>query len=491
MPKNVILLHSDQQRGDGLGCYGNAAARTPNLDRLASEGVRFEHHYASNPVCMPSRASLLTGRHLPAHGVIDNGIPLDERELTLAQAFADRGYDTFAAGKLHLTPYLSPAGLRHGESLAAWKDGCFDGWDGPYYGFKRVALVLGHGEGAASPERGHYGRWLAANHPEAFSMTRPNGEKPEFPGVYRSNLPPEWHHSSYVADEIIKYLENADADKPFFLFGGFPDPHHPWTPPAAYAEMFDGVKLPEPRYREGEHETRPEHYRRLMNENLFPTDGGASKRPEGRHLHEIIQNTYAMVALIDHAVGRILGAVEELGLADNTIICFTSDHGDLLGDHGLLHKGQLPFASLLRVPFVLRAPGVRPGVTAAPMSNTDVMPTLMELAEVGVPDRVQGRSFIPALTGHRERIHEAAFSCGWSKASPLFRHMSLHSEAYRITWWPGQQDGELYDLEADPCEFNNLFHEVHIRGRRDQLMEELLRTYAAAGPLEPHVVCSW
>jgi len=492
MAKNIILLHTDQQRWDSLGCYGNGSARTPHLDRLAGEGVRFEHHYASNPVCMPSRASLLTGRHLPAHGVIDNGIPLDLRVETLASALGKSGYDTFAAGKLHLTPFQSPAGLNHGESFAAWESGGLNGWDGPYYGFGRVSLVSGHGEGPANPRLGHYGRWLAAHHPEVFELTGiDRAPEPKFPGVYRSQVPVECHHSAYVADRAIEYLEDRDSGRPFFIFAGFPDPHCPFTPPEEYAALFDGVEFPAPSFREGEHEGKPSHYARLMHDHLFPTDGGATRAPDAEMLHHIVQNTYAMVTLIDRSVGRILDSLERLGLADETIVCFTSDHGELLGDHGLLYKGQLPYASLMRVPFIIRAPGIAPRVTCAPMGNVDVMPTLMALAGVAVPTGVQGESYVPVMTGGAGRVRDAAFSCGWSKASRLYRHMSLHSDTWRITWWPGQQDGELYDLTSDPNEFENLFHREEHRGRRDALMEVLLRAYAEAGPLEPHVLCNW
>lgn len=491
MKRNILLIHTDQQRQDSLGVYGNEVARTPHLDALAAAGVRFDHHYVTNPVCMPSRASLMTGRHLPAHGVIDNGIPLDEHEVTLAHVLAEAGYETFAAGKLHLTPYQSPAHYGHGESFASWRAGMLKGWSGPYYGFQRVALTEEHGEGATDFAMGHYGQWLAEKRPEAVEMKGyERAAGPKYPGVYRSKVPAAAHHSTYVAEQVIEYLERG-SEKPFFVFAGFPDPHHPFTPPEEYARRFDSVALPAPHARSGEHDGRPPLYRRLLTEMVFPSDGGARPPPEAEHFRHIVQNTYAMVALIDECVGRILSALGRLALNNETIVCFTSDHGDLLGDHGLLYKGQLPFASLLRVPLLIRAPGMRPSVVRSPVSNTDVMPTLLELAGVNCPSRVQGRSLVPVLTGERSRVHDAAFSCGWSKASPLYRHTSLHSESWRITWWPGYHDGELYDVEADPHELKNLFHTESHRPIRESLMNDLLRAYAEAGPLEPHVIGEW
>ena len=492
MSKNIILFHTDQQRYDSLGCCGNAAAITPNIDRLAAGGTLFRHHYVSNPVCMPSRASLLTGRHLPAHGVIDNGIPLDGREITMAGALAEAGYETFAAGKLHLTCYQAAAELAHAESMASWQAGMFKDWTGPYYGFSKVSFVLGHGEGNADPALGHYGQWLAEHHPDVPGRRGfEKAPEPKFRGTFRSQVPPEAHNAHYIADCIIERMRNGEREKPFFLFAGFPDPHSPFVPPQRYAEMFDGVELPEPHYREGEHEGKPAFHAEMLEKELFGFDGNARRAPHAEHMRHVLQNTYAMVTQIDDAIGRVLDALDQLGLADDTIVAVTSDHGDLLGDHGLLYKCQVPFASLMHVPLIIRAPGVAASVTDAPVSNVDVMPTLLELAGVQAPPSVQGVSQVPVMTGACESMQPFAFSCGWSKASPRFRLMSLHSDEWRITWFPGQGEGELYDIKADPYEHDNLFDRDSHRRVRDSLMSDLLRTYAQAGPLEPHLVCNW
>ena len=491
-PMNILVLHTDQQRWDSLGCNGNPAAQTPNIDRLAATGVRYEHHYSSNPVCMPSRASLFTGRHVAAHGVLDNGVPLNPASVTLPQVLGQAGYDTLSVGKLHFTPYLSPAESQYGESFAAWNTGVLDGWDGPYYGFEKVDLVLCHGEMPVHPRYGHYGHWLAKNHPEAFDLI---GEKhapePTFPMAYRSQIPIEAHNTTYIADRIIEQLRQRDGSKPFFIFGGFPDPHHPFVPPQALAERFDGVEFPRPHVREGEHEGRPAHYGELYAGKPYSTGGGARRAYDGELMHNIVQNTYAMVSMIDDSVGRIMDELDRLGLADDTIVIFTSDHGELLGDHGLLYKGPLPFASLMRVPFVIRVPGAEPRMVDAPMSNTDVMPTLLELVGVAIPDCVQGRSHAPFLRGEADRIEDEVFSSGWLVDVPRLRHMSLHSDTYRITWWPNQVDGELYDLRNDPHEFENLFHREEHRAWRDQLMTRLLRASVEAGPIDPQIICDW
>jgi len=496
MKKNIILFHTDQQRWDSLGCYGNRAARTPNLDNLASRGVLFEHHYCSNPVCMPSRASLFTGRHLLAHWVIDNGIPLDERELTLATVLSEHGYDTYAAGKLHFTPYqrTDPRGSGVGETFELWEAGKLDDWQGPYYGFDKVDLVLGHGEGALNPKWGHYGKWLAENYPDLpnrIGFERAPQPKFRDPDTYRSLVPVEAHYSTYVTQRLIDFLSNASSSRPFFIFAGFNDPHPPFTVPSEYAAIFDGVALPQPSYRPGEHEGKPFHYGLSRRKKLYPKDGGARRAPTGLHLHHMIQNTYGMITLIDDCIGRVLKSLDELGLSENTIVCFTSDHGELLGDHGLVEKGPLPYHSLMRVPFIIYDPDIQPSRVGAPMSNVDVMPTLLELVGLQIPETVQGQSFVPLLKGQKKRIREAAFSCGWSKESAAYRHLSLHSDNWRITYWPEQDDGELYDLNADPNEYENLFHRQEYSQMRDRLLAELFRTYAHSGPLTPHTVACW
>ncbi|MBU0608604.1 MAG: sulfatase-like hydrolase/transferase [Armatimonadetes bacterium] len=263
MPQNVILLHTDQQRYDSLGCTGNALARTPHLDALAAGGTMFTRHFTANPICSPSRASLLTGLYPPGHNLWCNGVALNRREFanfdtrsegersqtggggfvpeppTMADMFAAAGYDTASFGKLHLTPYLSPPSWRYPETTANWQQGLFDDWSGPYYGFQHCELTLGHGEGAC--HAGHYGNWLRAEHPEAYARLQEQQPRPfpEIGDMYVSTLPFELHHSHWLADRLVSYLRGHDLnDAPFFAFVGFPDPHHPFAPCADIAPDF-------------------------------------------------------------------------------------------------------------------------------------------------------------------------------------------------------------------------------------------------------------
>ena len=436
---------------------------------------------------MPSRASFFTGRYPQAHRVLDNGIALPESELTLANVLADAGYETRAVGKLHFTPLCSPAetGLR--ESHELWKTGALDTWTGPYYGFQTVELTLDDGD-CAYRSGGHYGRWVRENFPDIDKLVGPdNAPGPKCPEVlcYRSSIPVEAHHSTWIADRAIRFLtERAqDSEKPFFLYVSFVDPHHPFTPPARYAEMFEDTAFPGPYRVAGENDRKPEHYQRAMNERQH-TDGNAHRPPAltDDAMRLIQQNYYGMISLIDDNVGRVMRCLQETEHLGDTTIAFTSDHGELLGDHHMLFKGPYPCRSLLRVPFVLCDDALEPGARDAVMSNVDVMPTLLDLLSVPISTGVQGVSFVDFLKGDSPEPRQWALESGWSKDGPGFYHHTLYGKDVRISYFYNQRDGELYELAADPHEHHNLFHNPQHRETRDRLVGELLETAARAEP---------
>lgn len=502
--KNVVVFYTDQQRADSLGCMGNPLARTPNLDALAARGVRYTRHYAANPVCMPSRAAFITGRYPQANGVIDNGIHLPEREVTLPEVFRRAGYRTAAFGKLHFQNFKPTENDTSYESYGRWNPGTLadwdrrtdgpaqptcelDGWDGPYYGFERVALAACHGEAAS----GHYGRWRQRHFPDLKLGPDHAQGRPVFRqfASWKSNLPLAAHHSTWVADRAIEFLEGI-GDQPFFIFVGFPDPHHPFTPPAPYHSLFDGVTFPEPHAAPGENESKPKPYRDAMTGNPFPTDGGARYHPDlaGAAYQQIAAHTCGMVTLIDHSVGRVLTKLTELGLAEDTVVVFTADHGEFLGDHWFLNKGQLPSRSLLNIPLIISDPAGARGVVDAPCSNVDVMPTLLSLCGIPAPAGVQG--VILPQPGQAPR-RPYAFEAGWSKASPEYHHFSLYTADWHIAVFPNLRDGELYDLRADPWEHRNLYHDPACREIKRDLLEELLYAVGQAEPPRPPVLTDW
>lgn len=487
MPRqNVILLHADQQRYDSLGCNGNPLARTPHLDRLGAEGTVFSRHFVANPICSPSRASLLTGLYPPGHNVWCNGVALNRREYavfdkrcedqasqtggsgfvpeppTMADMFAAAGYATASFGKLHLTPYLSPQSWRYPETTANWQDETFRDWTGPYYGFQHCELTLGHGEGPC--QLAHYGEWLRREHPEALARLGEQQPRPypEIGDLYVSTLPFALHHSHWLAERLSAYVRARQAgDAPFFAFVGFPDPHHPFVPCADIAPEFADCAVPEPVDPAGAG---------MAGSPVLPLNQQTLEgiRPEA--VRQAIRYSYALVYQIDLAVGIILNALDEAGLADNTVVAFTSDHGDYLGDHAHLRKGFGASGSLLHVPLILRAPGSGlPSRVDRPVSSCDVMPTLAALTGVAAPAVQHGADLAAVVREGREH-YACAFSSNGEARSV---NHTIYDARYRLTWYPGADYVELFDHTEDPGEGRNVAGQAEHRAAQAALLAAL------------------
>jgi arylsulfatase A-like enzyme len=483
--KNVLVFYTDQQRADSLGCMGNPLARTPNLDRLAARGLLYTQHYSTNPVCMPSRASLITGRYSQAHRVLDNGIHLPLSELTMPEVFRRNGYRTASCGKLHFQSYVPYENYTSLESAAWWATGRLDGWTGPYYGFEHVDLTVQHGERCG----GAYGRWRAKQFPDLKlgPENAPGAKFPQF-ACWKSNLPLEAHHSTWVAERAIEFLDSI-GEQPFYLHVSFPDPHHPFTPPAPYHSMFDDVEFPAPHAVEGENDRKPKPYRVAMTGDPFRFDGNAHYHADlvGDAYQQVVSHTYGMNTLIDDWVGRVIAMLQERGLLDNTLILFTSDHGDFLGDHHFLHKGQMPCRSLLHIPLIIADPNVPSGRVDAVCSNVDIMPTILKACGIAIPDTVQGE-VLPSVGESAKRDY--AYEAGWSKASHEYHHHTLYTQDWRISVYANLRDGELYNLREDPFEHVNLFHDAGHQRVRLELMEQLLFAMGAAEIPQPPVLAN-
>ena len=463
--KNILIVHTDQQRYDSLGSSGNPFAQTPNLDRLAYESTVFTRHIAANPVCMPSRASLFTGLYPPGHNVYTNGIALNRREYitanptpqwaeadippvppTMADIFARAGYDTVSFGKLHLTPNLAPPSYGYPETWELWQSGSMDDWHGPYYGFRYVDVTKGHGEQPA--EAGHYAQWLQREHPETYKRMVENREtaKRPVPGLndlYASSLPFELHHSSWLADQFIDYLQKRPV-RPFFAFVGFPDPHHPFTPCQEILDELGDLSTKEPIDPDGVG---------IANSPLRERFGMDISNLSPQEFRIVLQYTYAMINQIDRSIGRMLKALKDHDLWDNTIIIFTSDHGDFLGDHGRLRKGTVGSNALLHIPFILRAPGAKlPSRVDIPMSNVDVMPTLTGLTGVEPPTWIHGEDILRVL--RQGEIHQTYAMC--ANGNPENTNYTVYDAHLRMTYYPYSEYVELFDHRDDPGELNNL-----------------------------------
>jgi arylsulfatase A-like enzyme len=493
---NVLLITTDQMRADHMGCAGNPVIQTPNLDRLAADGVRFTRAYVNNPLCMPSRATLFTGLTPRGHGVRTNGIPLDRRIPTSVPALAQGGYRTHSVGKLHLLPFslLKGADARTldpnewAESYHFWSEGILTTMPTPYFGFQTVEIIIGHGPGTT----GDYRRWLRGKDPSAEALWAPDAGKPSRHGArhaWHCAIPEELHYNTWVADRSIEFLEQHPRDEPFFLWCSFPDPHHPYCPPEPWASAYDPADVPMPVRREGELDTLPPFYKRIY-ESSFMTSGRIEPtKMADEQLQDIIAMTYGMISHVDHNVGRIMAALERLGLRGNTIVCFLSDHADLMGDHWMMNKGPFHMNGLLKAPFIWSCPGLIPeGVQSDALASfLDFAPTILDLAAVPIPEGLApsapeagkqlppwpGTSLVPLLVGQRESVQDSVVVENDEDYLGL-RLRTLITERYKITAYPGQEYGELFDLQQDPDELNNLWSDPAAQTLKKDLLILLL-----------------
>ena len=475
---NIVFICTDQQRFDSLGCTGNPLARTPHLDAIAAKGVRFTHHSAPCPICSPSRASIFTGLYPRNHGLTINGMALDPGLPTLPGQLMQAGYRTHGVGKHHLQPILAPAEYAMPESAAFWSGKDADAWTGPYYGFQDVAFVIGEADQSANCG-GHYAHWLRTHHPEAVSLLASEAALAPKPSdldeIWQSAIPAGLHYNSWITDRAVEFIDSVDD--PFFLYVSYPDPHHPFAPPRPYCDMFIPDKMPLPRVVPGELSRMPAYYQDISSPGqsgfLDAYWGSTEDAEQGfllqtkglceASLRTAIAHTYGMVTMIDDGVGRLMAALQRRGLETDTLIIFTSDHGELLGDHGLLHKGPPAYRQTREVPLLVKGPGIPAGqVSQALTSHIDLMPTLLDM--VGSPlstHGVDGQSLSPLFRDECIEVRDAVYSEYHPRSSNTrLYNQTIQTQQWRLTLYPESSEwGELFDLENDPYEHSNLFAE--------------------------------
>lgn len=476
---NILLITSDQQRWDCLGRL-NPAIKTPNLDRLSDRGILFDRAYTVNPVCTPSRCSILTGEYPSSHGCFHVGTSLPEDYgPTVAHKLTEAGYATNLIGKAHFQACKDPASP---ESAPKVHDlDYFDNWQGPYFGFEHAELVIGH---TSEPHAAgmHYGAWLRAKGVELSDYFDIHNYDHFGPW----SLPEELHGSAWVAERSIAAIDRAqESGKPFFIWSSFQDPHNPYVAPEPWASMYDPSDMPDPIERP-DLDGLPDFYRSLANGEYYGDDpelqekawGDVKIRPEleTEDIRSLRAVYYGMVSLMDKHIGRILERLKADGTIDDTLIVFASDHGDYLGDHGLWGKGLPTYEAAQRIPFIVAHPqNATPGQTShALQSLVDLEASFLEAAGLEPLERSQGVTQIPAWT-HADKSVRDHCRVEFRPAQGPFKQETFIEEQYKFVHYDTRDYGELYDLIDDPQQTRNRFNDPDYRDIRASLQAKYLK----------------
>lgn len=462
---NILLITSDQQHWSALGAI-NDRIRTPALDRLANEGTRFDRAYCPSPVCSPSRSSIITGQYPSQHGCWTIGVKLDEDVPTLGDYLQQQGYDTTLIGKAHFQPLASTEEQESIECMPTLRD--LDFWrnfHGPWYGFEHIEIARMHGNEHLVGQ--HYAIWMEerglTNWPDYFNPWPPDPsvEKRE----HSWDLPEEFHYTSWTGERTVANIERAVGEgKPFFTWASFHDPHPPYIVPEPWASMYDPADMEPGTLAPGELDALPHHFALTQEESPdfsewtetdFTNHGFHSHLVDEAHLRKDMAVYYGMVSFMDDQIGRILKCLDGLGVADDTIVVFTTDHGHFLGQHGLFYKGAFHYEDLIRLPFIVRAPGKIPAgaVSNALQSLVDLAPTFLSASGAKTPGGMQGVSQWETWQGEAAAREWAMVENRHQPTKLSLR--TLVTDRYKLTVYRGSDEGELFDLLDDPGETRN------------------------------------
>lgn len=440
---NILLLYTDQQRWDTIGAAGNPHILTPNLDALAAQGALFQHSYVNCPVCQPSRMSMLSGQYPQSLGIRFNGVEMPE-EVPCLQHFLKRyGYRTGNIGKLHFKNHAS-AFRDHAELH-------------PDYGFD--TLILSDEPGCYEDA---YLQWVREKDPSQVDSCRcstppawqgpkfvSHSRKPDTPYVFEG--PEELTHTAFVADQTSEFIRQS-GNEPFFCIAGFYAPHAPINPPQRFLDLYDTSAMPLPERNPGEN----------------------WKGHSEDHWRSVKAHYYALISHIDDQIGRILKALEESGKAEDTIVVFTSDHGENLGDHGRVGK-CLWYDSSTRVPLIVRYPnGIPKGMQTNSLTEAvDLAPSLLDWCGIQKPPSMQGKSFRSILEGKAE-IGEQRSSVFFELGRKVNKNWKAIKTKDILYCREGSGEEHLYDLQTDPHQLKDLatdpkYHETLQEGRNELL----------------------
>lgn len=492
---NILLITSDQQHYSTLGAT-NERIRTPALDRLCREGTRFDRAYCPNPTCTPTRASILTGMYPSQHGAWSLGTKLFEDVPVVGDPLQAAGYDTGLIGKAHFQPLASREGMESLECQPTLRDLDFwRGFRGPWYGFRTVELARNHTAEAHAGQ--HYALWMEekglTNWRDYFVSPGDDGPTARKRYAQRAwDLPERYHYNYWTSERSIAHIEGAVAEgRPFFTWASFHDPHPPYLVPEPWASMYDPDDMQPGSLTPGEHDRNPPHFGMTQERQPdfrgryfedFGIHGGHSHLHDREELKKNMAVYYGMVSFMDQEIGRILGSLDRLGVAENTLVVFTTDHGHFLGQHGLIAKCIHHYEDLLRIPFLVRWPGRVPaGKTSDAIQNlVDLAPSFLDAAGVEVPGVMTGVSQLETWGGgeavRRHSITE-------NRHTRTKMHLRTYvNQRYKLTVYRQGEDGELFDLDADPGEVRNLWHEPSAAALKARLLYEFMQATLEAEP---------
>ena len=447
MKPNILWSCTDQQRRDSLGCYGSSFMRTPNIDRLAESGVTFDRCYCQAPSCTPSRSSFLTGRYASTvHCEHNDDLIIPASERLLSKVLSENGYVCGLAGKLHLAavhPNYYPNGERRiddGFGVFNWSHDPYDKWP-----------------------TNQYQLWLAGQ-----GIKNQQEQIPDVPGQIYYGMPEEYHQSKWCTDRALEFIRKChDHETPFFFCCDVYDPHPPFDPPkTCYDRMMERFdEIPDCRYTEGELDNKP-HCQKEKN---------LAKRYDFNAMDETQRKKvkaayYAQVENIDTHIGRILDLLDELGERENTLIIYSADHGEMLGDHGMFTKGSFYYDELTRIPLIMSWPGHLPaGKRYESLAEmVDIFPTICEIIGIEAGPRVQGKSMWPYLPEGKEMEKESVLCQSTGHAS------MLRTEDWKVVVFRKGNEGELYDMKNDPGEVHNLFYDEKFATVKADMLTKLM-----------------
>ncbi|MEQ8785024.1 MAG: sulfatase-like hydrolase/transferase [Pirellulaceae bacterium] len=441
MRPNILWYCTDQQRFDTIRALGNPHVVTPTVDQLVADGVAFTHAYCQSPICTPSRSSFMTGMYPARLRNTRNGNEsFPPFPPVITKLIASAGYDCGLIGKFHLQSSGHRTEPRLDDGFSFWKfsHAPRDDW-----------------------QEGHdYAEWVRAQGGDLDALRESE-----------DRVPPELHQTTWATERSIEFI-TQQREKPWLLTVNIYDPHPPFIPPKAYAERFDPAKMPGPHFRESDLAHQAKLARADFQDEI--------RTPEQHDAFRAQANYYAMIAQIDDQFARILQTLEETGQRENTVIIFTSDHGEALGDHGLMFKGCRFYEGLVRIPLIFSWPGkfqtdLR---SDALVELLDLTATIVELCGLEQPEYMQGRSLTPILRGEASPgQHRAFVRCEYFDAlDPYFTGgQGVFATMYRdrrhkLSVYHGLGIGELYDLENDPWEFDDLWDDPASFALRSELI---------------------